>query len=430
MTDPGAERRSSELNYVAQALEFFALMGPAEAIVHGNRRYSYAETRAAVLAMATALRAHQVHGGMTVVAMTGNHPESLILHLALHLLGCRTGFVAGQAPRRDQLGFIEQAAADVLIHDSGVADDLIGGALAHVPRPVLSLGAEEGRPDLLTEMVLAAAGIQADGEAALSAGARVGHEPQSLFYAGHAARQPRLVLHRQPFYQALFRRGQSYRASGEPAVRHLAIQNLAATSVLIPVLLALFQGGTAILAARPTPGRLAAIIERERVTSTTLSPLRLPDLLAEPALARADWSSLRYLNCGATTGPPVGLMQAIERFGPVVRIVYGRTEMPLITDYPFLVGDPAHPERLRSCGTPSGDARVEVRDVRGAVLPPGETGEIWATGSLVMAGYAGQPELTSRALVDGWLRTGDTGYTDPDGFLYLVDRSGAGERGR
>jgi len=120
MTEHAAQRRATEPNYVLLALDFFARMGSAEAIVHGERRYTYAETRAAVLAMATTLTARGVRGEMTVVAVTRNHPESIILLLALHLLGCRAGFVATSAPREDQLDFIEQADADV--HDTPSAE--------------------------------------------------------------------------------------------------------------------------------------------------------------------------------------------------------------------------------------------------------------------------------------------------------------------
>jgi acyl-CoA synthetase (AMP-forming)/AMP-acid ligase II len=402
-------------SYVDAALAFFAQMDSAEAIVHEDRRYTYAEVRAAVLAMASALTANGVRGGMTVVAVTGNHPEGVILQLALHLLGCRTGFVANWAPRQDQLSFL--ACADVLIHDSGLADDLIGDALAQAERPVLSLGPEDGRPDLLVAMVVAAAAGQ------LPSAAAAGAEPQALFYTSGTTGRPKLVLHGQRFYQALFLGGQFYRASGEPAMRHMSTQNFAMTAMQMPVLLALFQGGTAILTSSPPFAEFIGIIERERVTSVFLTPLRLGDLLDEPALAAADVSSLRYLNCGGAAAPPAILARAIERLGPVVRIVYGMMELPLITDYPFLTIDPERPDRLRSCGKPFADARIEVRDEQGNVLPTGETGEVWATGTLVMDEYAGQPELTRAALVDGWLRTEDVGYTDSDGFLYLVDRA-------
>ena len=420
MTEQAEQRRTTEPNYVLQVLEFFARMGSAEAIVHGERRYTYAETRAAVLAMATALTARGVRGDMTAVAVTRNHPESVILLLALHLLGCRAGFVAAGAPREDQHDFIEQAGADVLIHDSGVADELIGDAVAGAARRVLGLGPGQGRPDLLAEMVVAAAGSQANGAGGGGAGAD--HEPQSLFHTAGTTGPPKLVRHGQRFYQALYLRGQFNRASGQPGMRHLGIFPFATTSGQMPALLALFQGGTAVLMTQFRAAQWLATIERERVTSTLLSPPRLREVLVEPALAQADCASLRQLNCGCGAAPITDLVQAIERFGPVVRVIYGMTEVPLIADYPGMDLDPAHPERLRSCGTAYASNKIEVRGGDGTVLPAGQTGTIWVTGPLLMDGYAGQPELTSRILAGGWLCTEDLGYTDPDGYLYLVDR--------
>ena len=421
MTEHAAQRRTSEPNYVLPVLDFFARMGSAEAIVHGERRYTYAETRAAVLAMAAALTARGIRGDMTAVAVTRNHPESIILLLALHLLGCRAGFAAADAPREDQRDFIEQAGADVLIHDSGVAEELIGDVAARAERPVLSLGPVAGRPDLLAEMVLAAAGSQANGAGAGGAGAD--HEPQSLFHTAGTIGPPKLVRHGQRFYQALYLRGQFTRASGEPGMRHLGIFPFATTSGQVPALLALFQGGTAVLMTRFRAAQWLAAIEQERVTSTLLSPPRLREVLAEPALAQADCASLRRLNCGCGAAPVTDLVQAIERFGPVVRVVYGMTEVPVIADYPGMDLDPAHPERLRSCGTAYASNKIQVRGEEGTVRPAGQTGTIWMTGPLIMDGYVGQPELTSRILVGGWLCTHDLGYIDPDGYLYLVDRA-------
>jgi fatty-acyl-CoA synthase len=421
MTEHAAQRRTTEPNYVRHALDFFARMGSAEAIVHGERRYTYSETRAAVLAMATALTAQGVRGDMTAVAVTRNHPESIILLLALHLLGCRAGFVAADAPRDDQRDFIEQARADVLIQDSGVAEELIADAVARAERPVLGLGPVAGRPDLLAEMVVAAVGSQANGEG--TGGADADHEPQSLFHTAGTTGPPKLVRHGQRFYQSLYLRGQFSRASGEPGMRHLGIFGFATTSGQIPALLALFGGGTAVLMTGFRAAQWLAAVERERVTSTLLSPPRLCEVLAEPALAQADSGSLRRLNCGCGATPVSDLVQAIERFGPVLRVVYGMTEVPLIADYPGVDLDPAHPERMRSCGKSYANNKIEVRGGDGTVLPAGQTGTIWVTGPLVMDGYVGQPELTSQILVSGWLCTEDLGYTDPDGYLYLVDRA-------
>jgi acyl-CoA synthetase (AMP-forming)/AMP-acid ligase II len=407
-------------NYVLQALGFFEQMGPAEAIVHSGRRFSYSQTRANVLAMAEALASHGVRGGMTVVAVTKNHPESIFLQLALHLLGCRSGFVATYAPHRDQLDFVEHSGAQVLIHDTGMGTDVIRDALAQADRPVLCLGADGDGPDLLAAMT---AGADRELDPAAYAPGPDGAEPQALFYTSGTTGQPKLVLHRQQFYQGLFMGGQFYRASGEPAMRHLGIPAFSTTSGQMPALLALFQGGAAILASGFDMTEFLTTIAAEGITSTFLSPLRLREVLDDPALADIDYSTLRYLNVGGSAAAPTLVRRAAERFGPVIRIVYGLTEAPLVADYPFLQIDPEHPERLGSCGKAFADTRIEVRDDQGKSLPEGEPGEVWAAGSLIMDEYLGQPELTSQTLVDGWLRTGDVGYLDGDGFLYLVDRS-------
>ncbi|MGE5830900.1 MAG: class I adenylate-forming enzyme family protein, partial [Micromonosporaceae bacterium] len=114
--------------------------------------------------------------------------------------------------------------------------------------------------------------------------------------------------------------------------------------------------------------------------------------------------------------------QAIERFGNAVRPSYGMSEATFITAYNNFGHDPDHPQRLASCGLPYADTQIEIRDDDDRVLPAGEVGEVWVKAGLMMAGYWGDPELTQQTLVDGWLRTGDVGYLDADGYVYLVDR--------
>src|SRR6266545_2062414 len=169
-------------------------------------------------------------------------------------------------------------------------------------------------------------------------------------------------------------------------------------------------------------GNCLAVIERERINSTYVSPPLLYQLLDHPALADTDVSSLFMLNVGAGPAAPSRLRQAIVAFGPCLRIVYGLSEVIVVTAQPGLTEDPEHPERLRSSGTPYGDVRVQIRDGEGTPIEPGETGEIWAASRLAFAGYWGRPELTARTIVDGWVRTGDLGFLDEDGYLYVVDR--------
>jgi acyl-CoA synthetase (AMP-forming)/AMP-acid ligase II len=144
----------------------------------------------------------------------------------------------------------------------------------------------------------------------------------------------------------------------------------------------------------------------------------LYELLDHPGGAGVDCSSLFMLNVGAGPATPARLRQGIERFGPVLRIVYGLSECVVVTAQPGLTEN----SRLASAGTPYGDVQIEIRDDDGKVLPAGQTGEVWVCSKLVFAGYVGMPDLTAETLVGGWLRTRDLGYLDDDGYLFLVDR--------
>jgi fatty-acyl-CoA synthase len=406
-------------NYVLRALDIFAGYGTQEAISCGDRSISYAEVREGVLSFAAALHGHGVRPGMTVIGMTGNHPESVFLQLALHLLGCRTGFVLPYTAVRVQREFVEDAGADMLIHDSNLGAELIEELASSRPLlPVLSLGPGGAGPDLLASLPDDALGLPpVRGPGSIEA------EPQSMLYTSGTTGRPKIVLHGHRFYEFLLDGGQYYRIIGEPPMRHLVITPFYLPGGHMPGLLALFQGGSVVLMDGFDMVAVLAAIQRQRITSTYLAPVRLREILEHPLLAKTDVSSLRYLNCGGSAVPPALLAQAIERLGPVVRLIYGTAEAPLITDFPFLSLDPDRPERLRSCGRPFLDMQIQIRDEAGAELPAGQAGAVWVCGLLVMEGYVAQPELTARTLINGWLNTGDIGYLDADGFLYLVDRA-------
>lgn len=403
-------------NYVVRALELFAGFGDQEAIVCADRRLSYSDIRSMTLGLAGELRDQRVGPGTVVAMLVPDHPEAAVLQLALHLLGCRTVWIATYAPPPDQAAFIRLAKAEVLIYDPAMmqgarfAAELTGG---DTPLRALSFGTGGDDTDLLAAVPAPASEFDPGW---------CGPAPESLFYSGGTTGTPKLVRHRQSIYEVLLAIAAYYCAAGEPPMRFLSGSSFTHVSGQLSAFLTLFEGGTLFLGYNSSPAEFLATVERERISSAFLTPALLYELTEHPQASVTDTSSLRYLNVGGAAASPARLAESIACFGPVLRLVYGSSEAPLITDLPFLENDPDHPERLRSCGRPFADTRIEIRDDEGLARPAGEAGEVWVAGSLVMADYWMQPELTSAAMDGGWLRTGDVGYLDADGYLYLVDR--------
>ncbi|GAB3936138.1 AMP-binding protein [Micromonospora vulcania] len=397
--------------YVDRVLDLFADFGDREALVGGGRRLTYTEAAAQVRAMAATLTRHGVRPGSAVLVTVANAVEGPLLQLALHLIGCRTMWVAPVTARREVDEFIRLARPDALVYDARDPNSLGPELAAALPgTPVCCLGAGGAGPDLTAdaEPVELPASVPA---------------PESFLQTSGTTGSPKLVHHRQSFYEQILTLAADFRAAGFPLLRHLSHSPMWLASGQITTLFNLFTGGVLFLRDDWDPVAFVATVQRERINSTFVTPPMLYELLDHPAVVGADFSAMFMFNVGAGPAAPARLRQAIARFGPVLRIVYGLSEAVVITALPGLTDDPAHPERLRSCGRPYGDVHIEIRDGDGTVLAPGRDGEVWVRTRLSFAGYHGQPELTAQTLVDGWVRTRDIGHLDEEGYLYLVDRA-------
>jgi fatty-acyl-CoA synthase len=186
-------------------------------------------------------------------------------------------------------------------------------------------------------------------------------------------------------------------------------------------------GGANIILPGFDAAQVLQAIERHRVTHLFLPPTAFYSLLAHPELDKFDYSSLRVFLLAASPVSPDKLKQGVEVFGPCMCQSYGQTEAPMLLTFldartvaAAAGGD--HPERLRSCGKATASVRVAIMDDAGRILPPGERGEIVARGTLVSGGYHNLPEATAEIRKYGWHHTGDVGYIDEDGYVYIVDR--------
>jgi fatty-acyl-CoA synthase len=185
----------------------------------------------------------------------------------------------------------------------------------------------------------------------------------------------------------------------------------------------LVKGATLFLERRFHPGQVLDHIERDRITFTFMVPTMIYRLLDQAEARDLDVSSLRTLLYGAAPITAERLAQGLRRLGPVFMQLYGQSEAPnFLTRLSKADHELTQPNRLASCGRPVALMDVAVLADDGTKAAPGQPGEICARGPYVMARYHGLPDTTAETLRDGWLHTGDLGYADADGYVYLLDR--------
>ncbi|KAF1072175.1 AMP-binding protein [Variovorax sp.] len=381
-----------------------ALSGPEGAL-------SYAELLAHTEALATAFQALVPDPRGRIAICAGNHLAHVVSLFATLLAG-RIWVPLNPRAGADELCRIvdfTEAALVIAEHEQAPKLEATGA-----PRVVYRPGALGTAPAAceLSALLAAHAG---------SRPAPVRHdlaEIQAIKFTGGTTGAPKGVM-------------QSYRAWNTTIVsimqamrldadeRYLAVASIThgTSTFLLPVL---GSGGTVLLPRSTRPREVLDQLEHDRVTAVFMPPTLIYSLLEDPTARGRDWRALRHFVYAAAPMRSAKIVEAQQVFGHV-ETGYGQTEAPAIISY-MPVEDALDPRNLESVGRAALMTEVAIMDPAGALLPPGQGGEVVVRGDLVMSGYWKQPEKTAEAFHDGWLRTGDGGYLDERGFLFLKDR--------
>ena len=188
-----------------------------------------------------------------------------------------------------------------------------------------------------------------------------------------------------------------------------------------------FTGAKSIIVRDINPAEILTLIEKHRITHGFLVPVLLQFALAMPNIGTTDFSSLELIAYGASPISEAVLEGAIKAFKCPFMQVYGLTET---TGVVTVLGPEDHDlssankGRLRSCGKPFTGIELRIVDSETSKdVPVGDVGEIWIRSRQIMKGYWNMPEETAKSIVKGgWFRSGDAGYFDKDGYVYIFDR--------
>lgn len=217
----------------------------------------------------------------------------------------------------------------------------------------------------------------------------------------------------------------SYPVAMHPVYLALAPLTHAAGVLCFPILT---KGGQIVIMAKPDMDEFLHLVAEHRVTHTMLTPTMVYMLLDNPRIESSDLSSIQCFWYGSAPMSAARLAEALRRIGPVMAQYFGQTEAPMVATT-MAAGDHFNPdgtiatERLSSAGRAAPLVDLAIMDPDGTLLETGQRGEIVLRSSLVMPGYYRDPVASKEVSRFGWHHTGDIGYLDGDGFLFIVDRA-------
>lgn len=418
------ESKGKEILPDLRPIDFFdqgaALAPDRLCLEYNDTKYTYGEAQAATCRVANALISKGVAPGTHIGVYSPNNATGFLSILSILRLGGVWVNLNCLHSLEETFRYLNKTETEVLFLHSRFFPRLDEFRKA-CPKIRLFIGIDDSAPglDFTFEELL--------GEGEASPPAMPDTDPDalaSLFPTGGTTGDPKAVIFTNRIWAAMIETYCACLSSKKPPV-HLLIAPMTHGGGGISMCLMPLAASHIIMDGFDID-QVLSMIETRGVTHLFLPPTAIYQMLAHPEVRQRDYSSLEVIHTGSAPVPAERVREAVEVFGPVLAQTYGQAEAPLIctcfspAEIKTAVQD--CPERLKSCGRPTKGVDIEFMDANGVILPTGERGEIVVKSDLVTPGYYNNPEATAQLQKNGWHRTGDVGYRDEDGFVYIVDR--------
>lgn len=391
-------------------LRFWARRWPdKEAFCLGDERITYGALDGASDRIAAALSAHGVAAGENVGILMTNRPEFVEVMFGILKAGAVITLLNIRQTAKELLHPILDSRMRFVFTEAKFLPAL---ALARKQAPLRVLTADT---DGETIAAFKATTATSPAENIVTADA-----PAFLCYTSGTTGVPKgaLLSHRS-LHSAAMARATAFGATH--ADRVLMPLPLSYTGGAVTLLRdGLLIGATVFLHDTSEAKDFLDLIEKERITNMASVPVIFERMMTHPDFSSTDLSSLR-IAIGAGSLVSTHLLETWQKRGVNMMQGYGLTESAgsYVT---ILFGEDAV-RKLGAAGRALPNVELSLRDEDGAPVPTGTAGEIWIRSPVAMLGYYGMPERTAETIVDGWMRTGDVGTLDEEGFLKIVDRS-------
>ena len=382
------------------------LSGARPAIIADQRRLAFGDLEAEANRVANALVRLGVRAGDRVAALQRNCAEYVVLYYAVAKIGAILCGINWRLAVPEIEFILGDAEPRLLIHSR---------EFAPVAKELAKLGMTVCAADAIDDPLK---GQTPDEAQPVYSGQSDPDRALVLVYTSGTTGRPKgaVLTHRQMFWaSATMAASHDYR-HGDVNMVPTPLFHVGGLSFAT---LFVHMGATLLLPRAWDPGDALRLIAAERVNHFFAVPTMLRSLCEHAGFATADLTSLRWILSGGSALAP-DLIDAFAARGLLLQQTYGATE----TAGPATLVDPDHVARKPgSAGIPYFHTDIRIADPHGATLIPGEIGEVQVRAPHVFAEYWRNPEASAAAFAGDWLKTGDLGRQDADGYLYIVDRA-------